>query len=97
MLLPDGVTLNDDASVSFLDFMHLQVCDAIGYFENRDALNGTVVTLDENSNEKSAPGRAHPGHSTPARREESFASFTFPEDYSTPVASRVIQSGVKSY
>ena len=93
MLRSDGVSLNENASVSFLEFMHLQVCETTGYCENRDALSGTVLTLDENSNVKSS-GVVQPGNSTPARREESFASFTFTEDYSTPVASRVNQSGV---
>lgn len=68
-------------------FSSTQVRDTIVYFENRQALNGSVITLDENSN----PAPDH--QSTPAR-QESFPSFNFPEDYSTPVASRVIQSGV---
>ncbi len=78
-LLMDGVVLDDATSAAFLDHMYVQVCDMIAFFENRDATNGTVVTLDENSNE-----------STPAR---DFPSFNF-ENYSIPEPCRVVQSGV---
>jgi hypothetical protein len=83
-LQPDGITLDEETSLAFIDHIHEHVCDAIGFFENRNSLNGTVVTLDENSNEQSSDGQAFS------------SSFNF-EGYSTPQAPKVVQSGVSGY
>jgi hypothetical protein len=89
-LLPDGLTMDDETSVAYMSFIHQHVSDFISYFEARDALHGSeVITLDENSNKEVVR--------TPSQDTSGFPSFSFPEDYSTPMAAKVVKSGVSRH
>lgn len=80
----DGVTLTSEASVRFLEFLHIQVVDLIGYFENRD---GSMVSLDGTAGQAQRQVESTP-------RGPDLSSFNFPEGYLTPVVPAEIRSGV---